>query len=161
MDDNEDLITLCTKYGISSEIGTEISQLFEDQLIKLFRKTVGLGPPQSQSQSQSQPQSNEICKGRKANGEACTYKSKNNGYCARHDPNKAKTAPVKASSVQPRARKKATASGNCHAKTTEGKQCSLPGATKPDGSDFYYCKRHADKWENYEPKYESDLVDRE
>lgn len=72
----------------------------------------------------------------------CTSPAKDNGYCGRHNPNKTKTTTKSSSN---------TDVVKCHAiiKKT-GKQCLLNGTVKPENSEFNYCKRHSEKWSEFE-----------
>lgn len=162
---NQAFEELCEKHELEDETRDEFKKMFEDEIIKVFyrlsvqetdvkkgkvAKTTTTKPTTKPAASKSK--SGEICAGKKANGEDCTFKAKENGYCGRHDPDKLSTK--KSSKLKT----KKTAAHECHAIIPKTKkQCTQPGTVKPDGSDFHYCKRHSEKWTEFEEEAGDEL----
>jgi hypothetical protein len=165
---NQAFEQLCEKYELSEEIQTDFKNLFESEIIKVFYKmsmkedvkdvkgkdTKKLTATKTKSKSSD----SEICAGKKANGDDCTFKAKENGYCGRHDPDKT-TKSSSSANGGPKIKKSAHECNAIIPKTK--KPCSQPGTVKPDDAEFYYCKRHSENWTNFEQEPETKLVDSE
>lgn len=157
---NESFEKFCKKYSLTDQAKIDFKNLVEKEIVNVFYKKSfddsksDLNPINKgdkvtkKSIVKSKVSSEDTCKGKKANGENCTFKAKNNGYCGRHDPDKPSKAPGSNSS-KPRVKKESKR--DCHAVIVKtGKQCIQPGTEKPDKADFFYCKRHAADWVEYE-----------
>jgi hypothetical protein len=98
----------------------------------------------------------EICAATKASGEPCTFKAKENGYCGRHDPDKVKTS---TGTKTAKTLKKKEVPVSCNATITKaGKKCTQMGTVKPDNANFHYCKRHSEKWVDFEQQESVDQL---
>jgi len=98
-----------------------------------------------------------ICKGVKADGDPCSFKAHENGYCGRHDPDKDKASKASSGSKgsKPRTKKEVH---ECHGiMSKDKKQCTSQGTIKPDNASFWYCKRHSEKWTEYESEDAEEL----
>lgn len=155
---NETLKNLCSKYSLSDEATSEFNFLFEKEIIKVFNNMSLEIDNKTHIKNKVSSSNDNICAGKKNDGNSCTFKSKENGYCARHNPDK--TSDKKTSPSKPRVKK--DSKKECHAiiKKT-GKQCIQTATIKPDGSDFYYCKRHSEKWTDFENDVEHKLISSE
>ena len=120
-----DIEEIFTKHDISKTAQKELKDAFEKMII-LYS---GLGTKTKKVES--------ICKGTFYKGTSkekpCTFKSKNDGYCSRHDP-------VKKECVKKEIKKEGTYCNFTIKKT--GKKCPSSGTVKCSGSN--YCKRHSD-----------------
>jgi hypothetical protein len=160
---NETFEKLCKKHSLSEHAKVEFRNLFEKEIIKVFnRKSIEMSKePIKESiikkittAKTKSTSSDGICSGKKADGKPCTFKAKENGYCGRHNPDKSSSPKAAA---KPRVKKESK--HDCHATIPKtGKNCIQPGTVKPDGSDFYYCKRHSEKWIEFEPEQEQELA---
>jgi hypothetical protein len=160
---NEDYEKLCKKHGLAEKAKLDFMSFFEKEIIKVFnRKSVELSGKESVKESVikkiiSKPKtsSDGICVGKKADGKPCGFKAKENGYCGRHDPDKS-TGVKSSPGSKPRVKKETQR--ECHAVIPKtGKKCISAASVKPDGSDFYYCKRHSEKWIDFEQEPEQGL----
>jgi hypothetical protein len=160
---NETFEKLCKKHSLSEHAKVEFRNLFEKEIVKVFnRKSMEVGKESTTKESiikkitakvKTTTSSDGICVGKKADGKPCTFKAKENGYCGRHNPDKSSSPKTAA---KPRVKKNAN---ECHATIPKtGKKCIQPGTIKPEGSDFHYCKRHSEKWVEFEPEQEPELV---
>ena len=141
MDFNKDLETLCSKLKIGEGPFGEIKDFFEKSIIKVFHEHYSESSNKTSKKKESSESNNNVekCSAKKANGEPCTFKAKENGKCKRHSEDS----------------KSGGSSGKERTKCgaiieSSGNQCSLTGTNKPEGSGCFYCKRHADKWETWE-----------
>ena len=161
---NETFEKLCKKHSLSEHAKVEFRNLFEKEIVKVFnRKSVEMAKESSSKQSiikkitskNTSTNSDGICTGKKADGKPCTFKAKaESQYCGRHDPDKSNKSGSKTS---PKTSAKPRTKHDCHAKIPKtGKNCIQPGTVKPEGSDFYYCKRHSEKWLEFEPEPEEE-----
>ena len=140
---------LCKKYELSENAKVEFKSFFEKEIIKVFNKK------SSEINKKTKPDSTgEICSGKKADGKPCTFKTKENSeYCGRHGNVKGKSDKI--------IRVNKESSHECHAIIpSTGKKCVQPGSVKPNESNFFYCKRHSEKWIDFE-KDEHELVEEE
>jgi len=144
-----DIKKIFTKYDISNEAQKELENAFEKLIIKAFYKELK-NPKIAHADVSVSPVSpvKGICIGKFYPGTAkekpCTFKVVNGEYCKRHDPDKVSTG-----TGTPK--KKVVNENSCNAivKATK-KQCKWKGTIKPDGSEFHYCKRHSERWEDFE-----------
>lgn len=153
---NETFEKLCKKHELTDHAKVEFRNLFEKEIIKVFnRKSNELILKKAETKTGSKTSSDGICSGKKADGTSCTFKAKENGYCGRHDPDKPSSTKAAA---KPRVKKEYK--HDCHATIAKtGKNCIQIGTIKPEGADFYYCKRHSEKWIDFEPELvDSELV---
>ncbi len=159
---NETYDKLCKKHGLDEKAKVEFKSYFEKEIIKVFNRNsadISKEPTKESTAKKitTKPKtvsSDDICTGKKADGNPCTFKAKEGGYCGRHNPDK--TVSTKTAS-KPRVKKD---SRECHAVILKtGKKCISAAHVKPDGSDFYYCKRHSEKWIDFEqePEPEQEL----
>jgi hypothetical protein len=168
---NQAFEQLCEKYELSEEIQTDFKNLFESEIIKVFYKmsmkedvkdvkdVKKTAVKSTATKTKSKSSDSEICAGKKANGEDCTFKAKENGYCGRHDPDKSSTSKSSSAKEKPKTKKSAHECNAIIPKTK--KPCSQPGTVKPEDAEFYYCKRHSENWTNFEQEPETKLVDSE
>lgn len=98
-----------------------------------------------------------ICKGTLYKGTPketdCTFKAKENGFCGRHNPDKAPSsrASTAGSTASVRSTRAAKAGGLCNATVSKtNKQCSQVGTQMPEGAKMKYCSRHAKDWPLWE-----------
>lgn len=129
----ESLDKLCEKHSLTTLIKNEILEVYKDAVFKVFLERCNDNKP-------TVPK----CKGIKANGENCTVNAKENGYCGRHTKKESKRGSKKES-------KKAIKPCNAN-----NEDCADSETVRPNGSNFYYCKNHADKWIDYELESESE-----
>jgi len=158
---NEAYEKLCKKHNLNGDAKTDFKNFFEKEIIKVFNKKSTENGKESIikkiTKEKSSSNSDGICNGKKADGKPCTFKAKpDSSYCGRHDPDK--TTKTNSSS-KPRVKKQEY---ECHAVIPKtGKKCIQKASIKPDGSDFYYCKRHSEKWIDFEKEPEQELISSE
>ncbi len=162
---NESFEILCKKYDLAEEVQTEFLNFFEKEIVKVFyKKSEELTVKSTKSTKKStksvekETSSEDLCKGKKSNGDHCTFKGKENGYCGRHNPDKSsKTSKSKSPEI-----KKKVGKNECHAIIIKtGKQCVQPGTEVPGSSKYHYCKRHSAKWMDFEKDSEIVIEDKE
>lgn len=153
---------LCDKHELAEETRDEFKKMFEEEIIRVFyRMSVEATSEKmtkisktgaAKKDSKSKTSDLDVCQGRKANGDPCTFKAKENGYCGRHDPDKV-------SSSKKTSKLKTKKSINvCHGLNPKTKKaCISPGTVKPPNANFHYCTRHAEKWTDFESDHEEEL----
>lgn len=151
--------TLCKKHGLSKQAIAEFKAYFDKEIIKVFGRIsseMNAGGVVKVSKVNKISKGESICIGKKQDGTACTTKSKpDSDYCGRHNPNKPPRISKNGTIAKIRTKKEMAPPTNCHAVIVKtGKPCILPASVKPEGSDFYYCRRHAEKWIEFEPEIE-------
>ena len=167
---NEAYDKLCKKHSLTGEAKVDFKNFFEKEIIRVFnRKSIEVGKEKEikkiATTTKSKTNSDGQCVGKKADGKPCTFKAKpDSDYCGRHNPDKSTSKSTDKSTSKstdksaskPRVKKENAR--DCHAIiAVTGKKCIQPATIKPDGSDFYYCKRHSEKWLSFEPPVENDL----
>jgi hypothetical protein len=162
----DDLESLMEKLSLNSDSKDEIRKCFERSIVQVFYSKNNINGTKTETEAKvtkkvekkEDTADDTICKETKKDGNRCTFKAKENGYCGRHAKNaNGTTASAKKTST------KKTAAHLCNGvvKTSgEDKKCSSSGTIKPDGADNYYCKKHSTKWKAYEGKEtEVEVVD--
>jgi len=159
---NEEFDKLCDKFSLTDEVKFDLKKFVENEIFRaleiktLMDNKTPQGAPEGKKSSGplDKIKKDGICIGIKGNGDACTFKSKpDSDYCGRHNKETSKA------SSSGRIRVKKDAPKECYAVITKtGDKCSNPGTVKPEGADFYYCKRHSVKWTEYEKDREPDLA---
>lgn len=173
---NDTFEKICKKHAFSDQAKVELKKFVENEIVKALdvkklierekdiligKETKVTGSKESVLKkigSKSKPTSSDgICVGKKADGKPCTFKAKSDSdYCGRHDPNKEKSTGTKTGS-KPRTKKET--SHTCHATIpATGKKCIQPATVKPKGADFHYCKRHSEKWIEFEKEPDVELA---
>ena len=155
---NESFDALSKKFSLTEQAKNEFKAFFENQIVKVFHRQAAEVDKKVPSAVKNvaktaKAKTGDICTGKKADGEACTFKAKvGTAYCGRHSPDKETAA--KSSGIKPRVKKETK--HDCNATIVQtGKKCIQPGTTKPEGSEHHYCKRHSEGW----VKYEEELQD--
>jgi hypothetical protein len=154
---NQEFEKLCDKHELNDESKHEFKQFFENEIIRVFYKLslkkdeLSLKKDElslkKDELSLKKDSSNELCMGKKVSGENCTFKAKENGYCGRHNPDKE----IKEKSSKPKKKKEHGEDHKCNAIILKTKKpCIQPGTIQPDNSENYYCKRHSEKWKDFE-----------
>jgi len=161
---NDSFEKLCEKHELNDETKHEFKQLFEEEIIKVFyrmslkQNTSVKNPTTTKKSEKKDDGDTQICTAKKANGGDCTFKAKENGFCGRHNPDKTISSPSSYGSKN-KLKTKKQEKHECNAVISNTKKkCSMPGTVKPDDSSFYYCKRHSEKWTEFEKEAESTLI---
>ena len=142
----EELQNIFNSHEIEDQAQKELRECFEKMIISAFYEKTS----NKKLVIKDSNKYNDTCKGLCYAGTSrerpCTAKPKDNGYCSRHNPDK----------VQ-KPKKKIVNKNSCNAIIKKSKkQCSSNGTVKPEGAEFHYCKRHSEKWEEFEPKVSDD-----
>lgn len=144
---------LCKKHSLNENAKLDFKNLFEKEIIQVFNKKANEINKETiinkiTKSKNTNSNSDNLCIGKKADGKPCSFKAKKDSeYCGRHNPDKSTQKTV----AKPRVKK---SSLECHAVIAKtGKKCIQPATTKPEGSDFYYCKRHSEKWTEFEQEH--------
>lgn len=153
----DDLESLMGELSLSSDSKDKIRKCFERSIVQVFYNKNSINGTKTETEAKTKKVEKKedtaddtICKETKKDGNRCTFKAKENGYCGRH----AKSDNGTTASAKKTSSKKTTAHlCNGIVKTSgEDKKCSSSGTVKPDGADNYYCKKHSTKWKVYEGK---------
>lgn len=134
-----------SKHKISDSAQKELKNAFEQLIVKAFYKELSAKPTNKPSEIVDVDRTGK-CNGKCYIGTAkekpCPNKATVGDYCKRHDPEKVSETKTKT---------KKTHDHNCNGivKKTK-KQCTSSGTVQPDGAEFHYCKRHSEKWDEYE-----------
>jgi hypothetical protein len=171
---------LFAKFSLNDDAQKEFKNYFEKQILNAFyeredNKGVGVSTivgtgttakdPKSTYESAKLPKTSakltknanaDTCVATKVSGEPCTYKAKENGYCGRHDPDKVRTI-TGTKTVKTLKKKEIPVSCNATINKT-GKKCTQMGTVKPENANFHYCKRHSEKWVDFEQQESVDQL---
>jgi hypothetical protein len=144
----EELENIFKKHSISGTAKKDIVTIV-NKIINTNEKVTEIKKKVDSGSIKNNGATDTICRGITGKGNRCDHKAKDNGFCGVHNPDK----PSKSS--KPKTKKTNIEKNKCNAvcitkKTNESKNCSCIGSVKPEGAEHYYCKRHAEKWNQFE-----------
>lgn len=132
------------KYDIPKEAQNEITNAFEKMIVQVFYKELksskAASTPTKPNNTKNTNQCSAKCYVGTSKESQCSSKPVDGSeFCKRHK------------SGNKTSNKKINKENHCNGiiKKTN-KSCNSAGTIKPDGAEFHYCKRHSEKWKEFE-----------